>query len=90
LKEELEVAGVKVWYCLCFSLWYNNLSFRWDRTNMEGSPTYQMEEGVKRADFVLVLGSARYRERAEDPNSGVACEVTRTFIILHLFFFLLY
>jgi hypothetical protein len=56
---------------------------------MEGSPNYQMAEGVKRADFVLVLGSARYKERAETPNSGVACEVTRTVIILHLFFLLL-
>jgi hypothetical protein len=54
---------------------------------MEGSPVYQMAEGVKRADFVLVLGSARYKERADTPNSGVACEVKCTVIIFHLFFF---
>jgi hypothetical protein len=53
---------------------------------MEGSHEYQMAEGVKRADFVLVLGSARYKERAETPSTGVAYEVTRTFIIFHLFF----
>jgi hypothetical protein len=44
---------------------------------MEGSPAYQMAEGVKRADFVLVLGTARYKERAETPESGVAIEVQR-------------
>jgi hypothetical protein len=53
--------------------------FRWDRTNMEGDLKYQMAEGVKRADFVLVLGSARYKERAEIPESGVANEVHRIF-----------
>jgi hypothetical protein len=52
---------------------------------MEGSLEYQMEEGVKRADFVLVLGSARYKERAETPGSGVACEVQRIFIHFSLF-----
>jgi hypothetical protein len=52
---------------------------------MEGSPEYQMEAGVKRADFVLVLGSARYKERAETPGSGVAIKLQCIFIHFILF-----
>jgi len=67
LKEEFKAAGISVW---------------WDKTNMQGDMTYQMQVNVNAANFVLVLGTPLYAERAMmkdevtgKPKGGVAIEV---------------
>jgi len=66
LKEELNAAGVSVW---------------WDKMSMEGHMEDQMQTNVAESDFVLVLCTPLYKQRAtlttEDgkPLGGVAIEV---------------
>ncbi len=44
---------------------------------MDGCHMVRMEEGVRKANYILILGSAEYKKHAEIANSGVAYELGR-------------